>query len=66
MTGYAWVQNNPLFAVTGEDGKFEIKGLPDGDWDVEAWHERFGTQKGKVTVAAGKPAEWKVEFKPTP
>jgi plastocyanin len=62
MTGYAWVQNNPLFAVTGDDGKFEIKGIPDGTYDIEAWHERFGTQKGKVTVAAGKPAEWKVEF----
>jgi plastocyanin len=62
MTGYAWVQNNPLFAVTGDDGKFDIKGLPEGSFDIEAWHERYGVQKGKITVAAGKPAEWKVEF----
>ncbi len=62
MTGWAWVQNNPLFAVTGDDGKYQIKGLPDGEWNVEAWHERFGTQKGKVTVAGGKPVEWKVAF----
>jgi plastocyanin len=62
MTGYAWVQNNPLFAVTGDDGSFDIKGVPDGDWDVEAWHERFGTQKGKVSVKAGTPASFEFSF----
>ena len=66
MVGWAWVQNNPLFAVTGDDGKFEIKGLPDGDWEVEAWHERFGTQKGKITVAGAKPVEWNVSVPVTP
>ena len=33
-----------------------------GTWDVEAWHERFGTKTGKVTVQKGKPAEVKFEF----
>ena len=66
MVGYAWVQNNPLFAVTGKDGTFEVKGLPNGTWDVEAWHERFGTQHGKITVAGAKPVEWKPVFSTTP
>ena len=38
------------FAVTGSDGKFEIKGLPAGDYVVEAVHEKFGEQETKVTV----------------
>jgi plastocyanin len=62
MTGFIWVQNNSAFAVSDKDGKFEIKDVPVGTWDVEAWHERFGTKKGKVTVAKGKPAEVKFEF----
>lgn len=62
MTGYAWVQNNPYFAVTGDDGTFEIKGVPAGKYEIEAWHERFGTKKGEVTVAEGKPAEVSFEF----
>jgi plastocyanin len=62
MTGFIWVQNNGAFAVSDKDGKFEIKDVPVGTWDVEAWHERFGTKTGKVTVAKGKPAEVKFEF----
>ncbi len=62
MTGYVWVQNNHYFAVTDKDGKFEIKDVPVGTYDIEAWHERFGTKTGKVTVAKGKPAEVKLEF----
>ncbi len=62
MTGYVWVQNNPYFAVSGADGTFSIKGVPAGKYEVEAWHERFGTKKGEVTVVDGKPAEVKFEF----
>ncbi len=65
MTGFVWVQNNGFFAVTDKDGKFEIKDVPVGTWDVEAWHERFGTKPGKVTIVKGKPAELKLEFSAT-
>ncbi len=65
MTGFVWVQNNSFFAVTDKDGKFEIKDVPVGTWDVEAWHERFGVKPGKVTVEKGKPAELKLELSAT-
>ncbi len=56
MNCYAGVLNHPFFAVTGKDGKFEIKGLPAGDLTVSCWHETLDG-KGesvdqKVTVAA--------------
>ncbi len=65
MTGYVWVQNNRYFAVTDKDGAFDIKGVPVGTYEIEAWHERFGTKTGKVTIAKGKPAEVKLEFATT-
>ncbi|HZS39110.1 MAG TPA: carboxypeptidase regulatory-like domain-containing protein [Polyangia bacterium] len=65
MTGFVWVQNNPYFAVTKDDGSFEIKGVPAGKYEIEAWHERFGAKKGEVTVEPGKPAEVKFEYAAT-
>jgi plastocyanin len=57
MTGYVVVNNNPFFAVTGNDGWFRIGNLPPGKYTLTAWHERYGTQTAQVTVAEGKPAE---------
>ena len=51
MEAYIGVLDHPYFAVTGEDGSFEISNLPPGDYVVEAWHERYGTQTVNVTVA---------------
>jgi plastocyanin len=62
MTGYLLVTDSPFFAITSEDGSFSIPNLPPGEYTVEAWHEKFGTKQAKVTVAAGKPAELKIEL----
>ena len=53
MKAYISVFSHPFFAVTGEDGSFAIKNLPDGTYEIEAWHERLGTQTAKVTVSGG-------------
>jgi plastocyanin len=50
MNAYVGVLDHPYFAVTGPDGKFELKTLPAGTYTIEAWHERLGTQTTKVTV----------------
>jgi plastocyanin len=60
MTAYVWVQSNGAFAVSDKDGKFEIKDVPVGTWDVTAWHERFGEKNAKITVAKDKTAELKL------
>ncbi len=51
MRAYIGVVSHPFFSVTGTDGTFTIKGLPPGEYTLEAWHERYGTQELKVTVA---------------
>lgn len=56
MKAYIGVVAHPYFAVTGDDGSFEIKGLPPGDYTLQAWHEKLGTQDVKVTVKTGEAA----------
>lgn len=55
MGAYIGVFDHPFFAVTGDDGSFTLKGVPAGEYTVEAWHEKYGTKTMKVTVpASGK------------
>jgi hypothetical protein len=53
MRSYISVVDHPFFAVTKDDGSYEIKGLPPGDYEVEAFHEKLKTQTQKVTVKDG-------------
>ena len=63
MNAYVNVVTHPFFAVTTDDGSFEIKGLPAGTYTLELWHERLGTQTLPVTVAADAPAKISASFK---
>ena len=62
MNAYVGVLDHPYFAVTGEDGMFDISALPPGDYVIEAWHEQLGTQTQNVTVATGQTAEVSFTF----
>jgi plastocyanin len=50
MKAYAGVVSHPYFAVTAADGRFELKGLPPGEYVIEAWHEKFGTRTERVSL----------------
>ncbi len=52
MRMYINVVKNPFYAVTGADGKYEIKGLPPGDYTLAFVQEKLGEQDQKVTLAA--------------
>jgi hypothetical protein len=60
MNAFVGVTSHPFFAVSGADGGFTISGLPAGTYEIEAWHEKFGTRTTSVTVADGGTAT--VEF----
>lgn len=62
MASYIGVLDHPFFSVTGAEGAFEIKDLPPGDYVIEAWHEKYGTQSQKVSIAATDSSA-SVEFK---
>src|SRR5215831_4929407 len=51
---FAWVSvfDNPYFAVSGTDGKFDIKNVPPGKYTIEANHRKLGIQTAKIEVKA--------------
>lgn len=66
MMAFCAVIPHPFFDVTEKDGVFTIDNLEPGEYEIEAWHERLGTQKATVTVTADAPAEANFTFsKPT-
>ena len=54
MSAYITVSDNPYFDVTEMDGKYEIKDLPAGNYTLEIWHEKLGTQQMEVTLGDGE------------
>jgi hypothetical protein len=63
MKMYVNVVKTPFYAVTGPDGKFEIKGLPPGDYTFAFVQEKLGTKEEKVTLAAKDSKTVDVTFK---
>ncbi|WP_224364675.1 carboxypeptidase regulatory-like domain-containing protein [Hyalangium versicolor] len=62
MKAFVVVSQHPYFSTTGEDGAFNITGLPAGTYTIEAWHETLGTKTAEVTVKDGETAETSFEF----
>jgi plastocyanin len=55
MSAWIAVIDNKYFAVTDKDGKYELPtGLPDGNYTLHVWHEKYGEQDQKITVKDGK------------
>lgn len=54
MFSYVSVMNHPFYSVTSEDGRFEIKGLPDGKYKVKFKHRKAGEKVEEVEVKDGK------------
>jgi plastocyanin len=67
MNAHVGVLDHPFYAVSADDGRFELNGLPPGTYTIEAWHERLGTQTQTVTVGAKEARDVVFSFsvKPT-
>lgn len=63
MRTYIAVVKHPFFAVTKDDGTFEIKNLPAGEYEVEAVHGKLKGTSGKVTVKDGESAKLDLGYK---
>lgn len=55
MTGSISVFDHAWFAVTDGSGRFELVGMPPGEWTLTAWHAELGSVTMEATVGADAP-----------
>lgn len=58
------LKNKPYYAVTDENGHFEIDEVPPGNYTVRVWHEGLGKMEKPVEVKDGEPADVDFVIKP--
>jgi plastocyanin len=54
MSGVVLVLPNPFFASPVPGGRFEIRGVPPGEYTLVGWHERTRPVTRRVRVVAGE------------
>jgi plastocyanin len=50
MKAWIGVLSHPFFAVTKEDGSYQITNVPPGKYTLATWHEKYGEKTMEVTV----------------
>lgn len=53
MSAYVVVTASRYFAVTDEKGEFVIEGVPAGNYEIEAWHEKLGRHPKRASITEG-------------
>jgi plastocyanin len=61
MGSWIGVLDHPFFAVTDADGKFEIKGLPQGTYTLGVWHEGLSKPDRVIVVAGDRTEDFKLD-----
>jgi plastocyanin len=63
MHAFIGVVEHPYFAVSKDDGSFEINNLPPGTYTLAVWQENLGTQEQQVTITPHSNTVTKFTFK---
>jgi plastocyanin len=64
MHGWWVATDTPYFAVTDDKGNYTIKDVPAGDYTVEVWQEKLGTDDQKASVKDGASTTTNFTMKP--
>jgi hypothetical protein len=62
MTGYLWVCEHPYYAATDATGRWTLKGVPPGDYELVAWLPDWRTERQERDPETGRIARY--IFKP--
>jgi plastocyanin len=60
MSGYIVVAPTPFYAKTDKNGAYRIENVPDGQYNVVAWHEGAKNASKAVTVAGDTQADFTI------
>lgn len=60
MEAFIIVLDNPFFAVTDEQGRFKLQGVPAGSYTLKTWSEKLAVGTAPITVEAGQEAAPKI------
>jgi len=60
MSGFIIVSPTPYFAQTDAAGNYKIDNVPDGKYNIVAWHEGMKQQTKAVTVAGTGKADFEL------
>lgn len=63
MHAFVGVVSHPYYAVSGAEGKFELRTIPPGTYTIEAVHEKLGRQTQSVTLDEKDSKEITFTFK---
>ena len=58
MSGYVVVSPTPYYAITDKSGNYKIENVPDGQYNVIAWHEGAKSQTKATAVAGDAKADF--------
>jgi len=62
MQAFIGVTDHPYHTVSDGNGVFNLDRLPPGEYEIEAWHETYGTATQMVTVPESGEVEVSFEF----
>src|SRR3989304_835753 len=62
MSAIILILDNPMFVQPNDEGFFEMKNIPPGDYTVNAWHERLNSPPKQVTVRPGEVVTVNFDF----
>jgi plastocyanin len=57
MSAYILVFNHPFFAVTDDDGRYSITGVPPGTYTLVVWSELGQAENKAVSLGEGETVE---------
>jgi plastocyanin len=57
MSAYLVVVEHPYYALTDAQGRYEIKDIPPGKYQVKMWHEGWETTLNEGAITYSKPVE---------
>ena len=57
MSASIMVFDHPYFTMPRPDGTFALEAIPEGTYQISAWHERIGEHRQSIRIEAGRTSE---------